>query len=172
MIRLNRFEGYRELIDNSKFEKQNDKILGICESKGIKFLMSTFEYISEKELFDENFKKAIANVHLNDINFFDLEDNRINFGEYCGAHNDTLKTCVFQKLIEEDGEQLVINYVMRANVIENIFYMKDKIKYRKNGPAFILYSPTGKIIKRKFFLNDKIYDELPYEVKIACENLN
>ena len=56
MIRLNRFEGYKELINNSKFEKQNDKILGICESKGIKFLMSTFEYISEKELFDENFK--------------------------------------------------------------------------------------------------------------------
>ena len=57
MIRLNRFEGYKELIDNSKFKKQNDKILGICESKGIKFLMSTFKYISEEELSDENFKK-------------------------------------------------------------------------------------------------------------------
>ena len=82
MIRLNRFEGYKELIDNSKFEKQDDKILGICESKGIKFLMSTFKYISKEELSDENFKKTIANVRLNDINFFDLEDNRTNFGEY------------------------------------------------------------------------------------------
>ena len=61
------------------------------------------------ELSDENFKKTIANLRLNDINFFDLEDNRINFGEYCGAHNDTLKTYVFQKLIEEDGEQFVEN---------------------------------------------------------------
>ena len=149
MIRLNRFEGYKELINNSKFEKQDDKILGICESKGIKFLMSTFKYISEEELSDENFKKTIANLRLNDINFFDLENNRINFGEYCGAHNDTLKTYVFQKLIEEDGEQLVVNYVMRANMIENIFYMKDKIKYRKNGPAEIHFklSLIRKVIK-------------------------
>ena len=149
MIRLNRFEGYKELINNSKFEKQNDKILGICESKGIKFLISTFKYISEEELSDENFKKTIANLRLNDINFFDLEDNRINFGEYCGAYNDTLKTYVFQKLIEEDGEQLVVNYVMRANMIENIFYTKDKIKYRKNGPAEIHFklSLIRKVIK-------------------------
>ena len=149
MIRLNRFEGYKELINNSKFEKQNDKILGICESKGIKFLISTFKYISEEELSDENFKKTIANLRLNNINFFDLEDNRINFGEYCGAYNDTLKTYVFQKLIEEDGEQLVVNYVMRANMIENIFYTKDKIKYRKNGPAEIHFklSLIRKVIK-------------------------
>ena len=62
MIKLNRFEGYKELIDNSKFKKQNDKILGICESKGIKFLMSTFKYISEEELSDENFKKIRKNL--------------------------------------------------------------------------------------------------------------
>ena len=157
MIRLNRFEGYKELINNSKFEKQNDKILGICESKGIKFLMSTFEYISEKELFDENFKKTIANVHLNDINFFDLEDNRTNFGEYCGAYNDTLKTYIFQKLIEEDGEQLVVNYVMRANMIESVFYTKDKIKYRKNGPAEIRFKPS--LIRRVVEVEEVLFYE-------------
>ena len=67
--------------------------------------------------------------------------------------------------------------------IMNDYYSKRKLKnklyfneigqlHRSDGPAFISYSPAGKIIKRKFFLNDKIYDELPYEVKIACENLN
>ena len=67
--------------------------------------------------------------------------------------------------------------------IMNDYYFKRKLKnklyfneigqlHRSDGPAFISYSPAGKIIKRKFFLNDKIYDELPYEVKIACENLN
>ena len=67
--------------------------------------------------------------------------------------------------------------------IMNDYYSKRKLKnklyfneigqlHRSDGPAFISYSPAGKIIKRKFFLNDKIYDELPYEVKIACEKLN
>ena len=67
--------------------------------------------------------------------------------------------------------------------IMNDYYSKRKLKnklyfneigqlHRSDGPAFISYSPAGKVIKRKFFLNDKMYDELPYEVKIACENLN
>ena len=67
--------------------------------------------------------------------------------------------------------------------IMNDYYSKRKLKnklyfneigqlHRSDGPAFISYSPAGKIIKRKFFLNDKIYDELSYEVKIACEKLN
>ena len=67
--------------------------------------------------------------------------------------------------------------------IMNDYYFKRKLKnklyfneidqfHRLDGPAFISYSPTGKVIKRKFFLNDKMYDELSYEVKIACEKLN
>ena len=67
--------------------------------------------------------------------------------------------------------------------IMNDYYSKRKLKnklyfneigqlHRSDGPAFISYSPAGKVIKKNFFLNDKMYDELPYEVKIACENLN
>ena len=67
--------------------------------------------------------------------------------------------------------------------IMNDYYSKRKLKnklyfneigqlHRSDGPAFISYSPAGKVVKKNFFLNDKMYDELPYEVKIACENLN
>ena len=67
--------------------------------------------------------------------------------------------------------------------IMNDYYSKRKLKnklyfneigqlHRSDGPAFISYSPAGKVVKKNFFLNDKMYDELPYEVKIACENLS
>ena len=68
--------------------------------------------------------------------------------------------------------EIMYNYYSKGKLKNKLYFNEIDQFHRLDGPAFISYSPTGKVIKRKFFLNDKIYDELPYEVKIACENLN
>ena len=68
--------------------------------------------------------------------------------------------------------EIMYNYYSKRKLKNKLYFNEIGQLHRSDGPAFISYSPAGKIIKRKFFLNDKIYDELPYEVKIACENLN
>ena len=68
--------------------------------------------------------------------------------------------------------EIMYNYYSKRKLKNKLYFNEIGQLHRSDGPAFISYSPAGKIIKRKFFLNDKIYDELPYEVKIACEKLN
>ena len=68
--------------------------------------------------------------------------------------------------------EIMYNYYSKRKLKNKLYFNEIGQLHRSNGPAFISYSPTGKVIKRKFILNDKIYDELSYEVKIACENLS
>ena len=68
--------------------------------------------------------------------------------------------------------EIMYNYYSKGKLKNKLYFNEIDQFHRLDGPAFISYSPTGKVIKRKFFLNDEMYDELSYEVKIACENLN
>ena len=68
--------------------------------------------------------------------------------------------------------EIMYNYYSKGKLKNKLYFNEIDQFHRLDGPAFISYSPTGKVIKRKFFLNDKMYDELSYEVKIACEKLN
>ena len=68
--------------------------------------------------------------------------------------------------------EIMYNYYSKGKLKNKLYFNEIDQFHRLDGPAFISYSPTGKVIKRKFFLNDEMYDELSYEVNIACENLN
>lgn len=68
--------------------------------------------------------------------------------------------------------EIMYNYYSKGKLKNKLYFNEIDQFHRLDGPAFISYSPTGKVIKRKFFLNDEMYDELSYEVKIACENLS
>jgi hypothetical protein len=68
--------------------------------------------------------------------------------------------------------EIMYNYYSKGKLKNKLYFNEIDQFHRLDGPAFISYSPTGKVIKRKFFLNDEMYDELSYEVKIACEKLN
>ena len=68
--------------------------------------------------------------------------------------------------------EIMYNYYSKRKLKNKLYFNEIGQLHRSNGPAFISYSPAGKVVKKNFFLNDKMYDELPYEVKIACEKLN
>ena len=68
--------------------------------------------------------------------------------------------------------EIMHNYYSKGRLKNKSYFNEIGQLHRSDGPAFISYSPTGKVIRKKFILNDKIYDELSYEVKVACKKLS
>ena len=156
----------------------------------VKMLLNKYPQIEKMEFVQLKYEKIYCFKCSNNIKCFllvkdSLVENYIAIfvknGNYKANLSFPNKIYINNDLLIK-SEEYYENNKFKHEIIHN-YYSKEKLKnklyfneigqlHRSDGPAFISYSPAGKIIKRKFFLNDKIYDELPYEVKIACENLN
>ena len=156
----------------------------------VKMLLNKYPQIEKMEFLQLKYERIYCFKCSNNIKCFllvkdSLIENYIAIfvknGNYKANLNFPNKIYISNDLLIK-SEEYYENNKFKHEIMHN-YYSKGKLKnklyfneidqfHRLDGPAFISYSPAGKIIKRKFFLNDKIYDELPYEVKIACENLN
>ena len=109
------------------------------------------------------------------MEFLQLKYERI----YCFKCSNNIKCFLLVKdsLIENYIAIFVKNGNYKANLdfpnkiyINNDLLIKSEEYYENN--KFKCEIMNDYYSKRKFFLNDKMYDELSYEVKIACEKLN
>ena len=156
----------------------------------VKMLLNKYPQIEKMEFLQLKYERIYCFKCSNNIKCFllvkdSLVENYIAIfvknGNYKANLNFPNKIYINNDLLIK-SEEYYENNKFKCEIM-NDYYSKRKLKnklyfneidqfHRLDGPAFISYSPTGKVIKRKFFLNDEMYDELSYEVKIACENLN
>ena len=156
----------------------------------VKMLLNKYPQIEKMEFLQLKYERIYCFKCSNNIKCFllvkdSLIENYIAIfvknGNYKANLNFPNKIYISNDLLIK-SEEYYENNKFKHEIMNN-YYSKGKLKnklyfneidqfHRLDGPAFISYSPTGKVIKRKFFLNDEMYDELSYEVKIACEKLN
>ena len=156
----------------------------------VKMLLNKYPQIEKMEFLQLKYERIYCFKCSNNIKCFllvkdSLIENYIAIfvknGNYKANLNFPNKIYISNDLLIK-SEEYYENNKFKHEIMHN-YYSKGKLKnklyfneidqfHRLDGPAFISYSPTGKVIKRKFFLNDEMYDELSYEVKIACEKLN
>ena len=163
----------------------NDKIQLIVE-----MLLNKYPQIEKMEFVQLKYEKIYCFKCSNNIKCFllvkdSLIENYIAIfvknGNYKANLNFPNKIYISNDLLIKSEEyyennkfkyEIMYNYYSKGKLKNKLYFNEIDQFHRLDGPAFISYSPTGKVIKRKFFLNDEMYDELSYEVKIACENLN
>src|SRR5574344_1997986 len=155
----------------------NDEIQLIVE-----MLLNKYPQIEKMEFVQLKYEKIYCFKCSNNIKCFLLvKDSLVKNGNYKANLDFPNKIYINNDLLIKSEEyyennkfkhEIMHNYYSKGRLKNKLYFNEIDQFHRLDGPAFISYSPTGKVIKRKFFLNDEMYDELSYEVKIACEKLN
>ena len=156
----------------------------------VKMLLNKYPQIEKMEFLQLKYERIYCFKCSNNIKCFLLVKNSLieNYiaifvknGNYKANLNFPNKIYISNDLLIKSEEyyennkfkyEIMYNYYSKGKLKNKLYFNEIDQFHRLDGPAFISYSPTGKVIKRKFFLNDEMYDELSYEVKIACEKLN
>ena len=88
MLKLNMFEGYEKLLKNCEVSFKFNKI--ICKNRDLNIRFSMVQNSINKRfiLHNDDMITLLPNINLESINFYDLNMNVRNFGNWCGSYLD------------------------------------------------------------------------------------